>query len=149
MKKKVSKKKQQAKRDSAKFKRKWGVTPEIFNKMVSVFSSWKNENKDSRGRKSELTIPEKVEVTLMYWREYRTQFHIATDYEVDESTICRVIKEVENALSASGEFSILDGKKDLLDDQEGEIVIDVMECEIERPKKNKRNIIRVRRNDTR
>jgi hypothetical protein len=148
MKKNVSKKKQ-SKRDSAKFKRKWGVAAEIFNKMVSVLADWKGKNKDSRGRKSELTIPEKVEVTLMYWREYGTQFHIATDYEVDESTICRAIKEVENALSASGEFSVLDGKRDLLDDQEDEIVIDIMECEIERPKKNKRNIIRVRRNDTR
>ena len=148
MKKNVSKKKQ-SKRDRAKFKRKWGVTPEIFNKMVSVLADWKDKNKDSRGRKSELTIPEKVEVTLMYWREYRTQFHIGEDYEVDESTICRAIKEVENALSASGEFSVLEGKRDLLDDQEDEIVIDVMECEIERPKKNKRNIIRVRRNDTR
>ncbi|MDX1920262.1 MAG: transposase family protein [Candidatus Caenarcaniphilales bacterium] len=141
--------KKKSRKDNAKFKRKWGVTPEIFNKMVSVFAEWKGKNKDSRGRKSELTIPQKVEVTLMYWREYRTQFHIAENYGVAESTICRAIQEVENALSASGEFRVMDGKRDLLDDKEDEIVIDVMEWEIERPQKNKRNIIRVKRNDTR
>lgn len=148
MTKKLTKKKQ-SRTEKAKFKRKWGVTLEIFNKMVFVFTEWKRQNKDSRGRKSELTIPQKIEVTLMYWREYRTQFHIGESYGVSESAICRAIQEVENALSASGEFKVMDGKNDLLDDREDEIVIDVMECEIERPKKNKKDIIRVRRNDIR
>jgi hypothetical protein len=137
MKKNLSGKKQ-SRIESAKFKRKWGVTREIFDKMVSAVGLWKSNNKDSRGRKSELTIPAKVQITLMYWREYRTQFHIAEDYDVAESTVCRAIQEVENALSASGEFRIVDGKRDLLDDKEDEIVIDVMECEIERPKKTKK-----------
>jgi hypothetical protein len=140
--KKNSPQKRQTRRDKAKFKRKWGVTLKIFNKMVSVFADWKKEDKDPRGRKSELTIPQKIEITLMYWREYRTQFHIGESYGVAESTICRAIKEVENALISSGEFNIKNGKADLMDDEDDEIVIDVMECEIERPKKTKTVLFR-------
>ena len=141
MKKNISKKKP-TRRDKAHFKRKWGVTPEIFNRMVFLIADWKNKNKDSRGRKSELTIPQKVEVTLMYWREYRTMFHIAESYEVAESTICRTIQEVEDILIASGEFNLKGGKADLMNDIEDCIVIDVMECEIERPKKTKKILFR-------
>jgi len=147
--KKSSPRKKQTRQDKAKFKRKWGVTLEIFEKMVSVYSDWKSKNRDKRGRKSELTISQRVEVTLMYWREYRTQFHIAESYGVAESTICRAVQEVENALIESGEFTLKGEKADLMDDKEDEIVIDVMECEIERPKKNKNSTIQVRRKDTR
>ena len=141
MKKNLSHKKL-TRRENAKFKRKWGVTPKIFKRMVSVYADWKIKNKDSRGRKSELTIPEKIEVTLMYWREYRTQFHISESYGVAESTICRAIQEVENVLIESGEFNIQNGRVDLMNDKEDEIVIDVMECEIERPKKTKTILFR-------
>jgi len=147
--KKSSQGKKQTGRDKAQFKRKWGVTPEIFDKMVAVYSDWKGKNRDKRGRKSELTISQRVEVTLMYWREYRTQFHIAENYGVAESTICRAVQEVENALIESGEFTLKGEKADLMDDKEDEIVIDVMECEIERPKKNKSSTIQVKRKDTR
>jgi hypothetical protein len=45
MKKNISKKKLTS-RDKAHFKRQWGVTPEIFNKMVFVVADWKNKHKD-------------------------------------------------------------------------------------------------------
>lgn len=41
--------------EKAKFKRKWGVKPDIFNKMFFAVADWKKKNKASRGRKSELT----------------------------------------------------------------------------------------------
>ncbi|MBI5952545.1 MAG: transposase family protein [Chloroflexi bacterium] len=31
----------------------------------------------------------------MYWREYRTEFHIGLTYGVNESTICRTIKRLK------------------------------------------------------
>ena len=61
---------------------------------------------------------------------------------VSEATICRTIRRVEDALSASGQFNLTYGKRDLLDDKEDEIVIDVMECEIERPKKTEKILFR-------
>ncbi|MFH7025291.1 MAG: transposase family protein [Heteroscytonema crispum UTEX LB 1556] len=52
-------------------------------------------------------------VCLTYWREYRTYFHIASDWEVSEATICRTVHWVENVLVNCGRFR-LGGKKSLL-----------------------------------
>ena len=144
----ISRKKQKQKAN-ANFKRKWGVTPKVFKKMVSVIDEWNGEQKDTRGRKSALTTVQQVQVTLMYWREYRTMFHIAEGYGVAESTICRVIQRIEDILIQSGKFNINGGKANLMNNRDDNIVIDVMECEIERPKKNKRNTILVKRKSTR
>jgi transposase len=51
-------------------------------------------------------------MTLMCWREYRTEFHIAQSYGVSESTVCRTIQKVEDVLVSSGKFT-LPGKKAL------------------------------------
>jgi hypothetical protein len=72
----------------------------------------------------------------MYWREYRTQFHIGQTYDLSESTVCRTINKIENALIQSGQFT-LPGKKKL---QENDMVIEIIlvdatEQPIERPKK--------------
>ena len=83
---------------------------------------------------------------LMYLREYRTQFHIGAAYGVSEATACRTIQKVEDTLMQSGEFS-LPGKKKLQEsDTEIEVIIvDVAEQPIERPKKNKRTPIAVKK----
>jgi hypothetical protein len=47
---------------------------------------------------------------LEYWREYRTQFHIATSWGLSESAVCRLIHQVERLLMDSGKFR-LPGKK--------------------------------------
>ena len=65
---------------------------------------------------------------LMYWREYRTQVHIAQAYEIRESTACRTILTVENALMESGQFR-LPGKK----------VLQSSDTAIERPQKSNRD----------
>ena len=46
----------------------------------------------------------------MYWREYRTEAHIAETYGVSASTVCRTIDAIEAALMRSGKFR-LPGKK--------------------------------------
>ena len=85
-------------------------------------------------------------MTMMYWREYRTQFHIGLTYGVSESTVCRMIKKVENALSQSKQFQ-LPGKKELQpSDSILEIVLgDATEEPIERLKKDKSGIIVAKR----
>ena len=86
----------------------------------------------------------------MYWREYRTEFHIAQSYGLSESTVCRTIQKVENALVRSGKFR-LPGKKALQpSDTLFEVVLlDVSEQPIERPKKAKSGITAVKRSATR
>ena len=75
----------------------------------------------------------------MYWREYRTQFHIAKSYGVHEANANGIIRKVEAALAASGAFS-LPSKRAACSDEGGElsfVVVDVTETPIEKPKKSK------------
>jgi len=80
-------------------------------------------------------------MTLMYWREYRTEFHIAQSYGLSEASVCRTIQKVENVLVRSGKFR-LPGKKALqASDTVFEVIrVDVSEQPIERPKKAKNGI---------
>ena len=72
-----------------------------------------NENpQDKRGRRSALTLEEQVLVALEYWREYRTYFHMGTNWRVSESTICRIVTNIESTLMKTGKFGI-PGKKAL------------------------------------
>ena len=84
---------------------------------------------------------------MEYWREYRTYFHIGTSWGVSESTICRIVTDIESTLMKTGKFPI-PGKKALLKDSDYPevVVMDVTETAIERPKKNRRDITQARKN---
>lgn len=119
------------------FKRRFGVRRKTFKSMVKTIKSFQQINKHShRGAKPVLEIEEQVLVTLEYWREYRTYFHIATSWGVSESTICRIVHRIESELMQSGMFR-LPGKKALLQglSQPEVVVMDVTETPIERPKR--------------
>ena len=75
--------------------------------------------------------------------------YIAIDFGVSESTVCRVVHRVENALMASGLLS-LPGKKHLLQgfSRPEVIVIDVMETPIERPKRRQKWFYSGKKKDT-
>ena len=127
-----------------KFKRLTGVKKETYSMMVNVLET---ELRDF-GRPPTLSRADQLLMTLMYWREYRTQFHIGETYGVSESTVSRTIKKVEDALMKSGQFR-LPGKK-ILQDSETTIeviVVDVAEQPIERPKKSKNAPTAVKRSD--
>ncbi len=75
--------------------------------------------------------------------------HIAFDYGVSKSMVHKSIQWVENVLIRRKEFA-LPGRKELAKAQEAQVVlIDATECEIERPKKNRKNTIPGRRKDIR
>jgi len=132
-------------RNKRDFKRLTGVEHQTFKQMVAVLE----HELPSFGRPPKLSRADQLLLTLMYWREYRTQFHIAQAYGVSEATVCRTIQKIEDALINSGQFQ-LPGKKALQpSDTIIEIVIvDATEQPIERPKKNNVNTTAVRRNDT-
>ena len=126
----------QARKLSArKFKRFCGVKRQTFRLMVRLVKG-QQKLKKKAGSPSKLIIEDQVLVTLQYWREYRTYFHIAQDWKVSESTVFRIVRKVENILIKSRKFS-LPGKKNLLDSSQSEklILMDVMESPIERPQK--------------
>ena len=120
------------------FKRLCGVSLDVFKDIVKVVAGEKALQKKS-GRPGKLTIEDQILVTLEYWREYRTYFHIGIDWGVDESTIFRIVRNTEKAILRSGLFS-LPGKK-ILTNRETNVeivVMDVTEHEIERPKKTEK-----------
>jgi hypothetical protein len=127
-----------------KFKRLTGVKKETFAKMLNVLET---ELRDF-GRPTKLSRADQLLMTLMYLREYRTQFHIAETYEVSEATVSRTIRKVEDTLMQSGEFT-LPGKKELQDSETiiEVIVVDVAEQPIERPKKSKKALTAAKRSD--
>ena len=56
------------------FKRLCGVSKETFAAMCEVVSEHKRQT--ARGRKSNLSIENQILLTLSFWREYRTLFHL-------------------------------------------------------------------------
>ena len=92
------------------------------------------------GRPPSLNHGDQLLLTLMYWREYRTQLHIGETYGVSEATACRTINKIENMLMESGEFT-LPGKKKLVESetQLEVILVDATEQAIERPKKQQKS----------
>src|SRR5512141_1258035 len=116
------------------FKRLTGVQRETFDQMLAVIE----EGIRDFGRPPKLSRADQLLMTLMYWREYRTEFHIAQSYGLDESTVSRTIQKIEDVLVRSGKFR-LPGKKALqTSDTVFEVVlVDASEQPIERPKKAK------------
>lgn len=132
----------------SQFQRRFGIKIQTLKAMVNALENFKSENqKDRRGRRTILTLEEQVLVALEYWREYRTYFHIGTSWGVSESTICRIVTDIESTLMKTGKFRI-PGKKALLKDSDYPefVVMDVTETAIERPKKNRRYITQARKN---
>ena len=101
-----------------------------------------------RGPKPKLSIENRLLMMLMYYREYRTFLHIASDYGISEAQCWRIITQTEELLIKSRLFH-LPGKKALLLANNFEVVlVDVTETPIERPKKNSVSIIQERRKGT-
>lgn len=118
----------------AHFKRLCGVRPETFVKMVELLSP--NLDFGKRGGQPKLSVEDQLLMTLEYWREYRTYFHIAQSWNLHESTVYRIVRRVETLLVQSGKFN-LPGKKQLqqVEHEIEVIVVDVSETPVEHPRK--------------
>ena len=122
----------------ADFRRYCGVDPETFRLMVEVVSNRLTKTRRKTGRPPKLSVEDQVLLTLEYWREYRTFFHLATSWGLHESNVCRVIRRVEDILTKSRAFKLPGKKKLQVADHEIEfIVVDVAETPVERPKKSR------------
>lgn len=126
------------------FKRFFGVKKETFEIMCEVVKEV--SSLETRGRNSGLSTEDQVLLTLSYWREYRTMFHLGQDYGIHESNVSRIIQKIEDILIKNRKFS-LPSKRRLLEENDlNYTIVDVTEMLIERPKKNNADIIRERRN---
>ena len=117
------------------FKRRCGSQPETFEQMANLLRP-DLDRSGKWGGQCKLSVEDQLLVVLEYWRQYRTQFHIATSWRLSESAVCRLIRKVETLLMNSGKFR-LPGKKQLYQNAEtwAVLAVDVTESPIERPKK--------------
>lgn len=119
----------------SQFRRACGVSRQTFVAMLGGVKPFLNRT-GKRGGQNCLSAKNQLLLTLQYWREYRTQFHLGLDFCVSESTICRIITKVETLLVQSRQFR-LPGKRCLLEPEADleVVLIDVSEVEVERPQK--------------
>ena len=128
----------------------FGVTKTTFDKMLSILEeTYKRQHFKGGSPLKCLSVLDKLIITLGYYREYRTMRHIAFDYGVSKSMIHKSIHWVEDVLIRSKEFS-LPSKRSLVETKDVKtVLVDVTECEIERPKKNRKTTIQARRSGIR
>lgn len=124
-----------SKLSKTKFKRYTGVSKDVFEVMVKLVSQHEQKRKKKAGRTAHLSIEDQILMALEYYREYRTFFHLGTDYGLDESNVQRTVVKIESILIKSGYFN-LPGKKVLLSaDKIQTILTDATETPAARPKK--------------
>lgn len=129
--------------DDKKFLRLTAIERITFNKMLKILKEFEIKKRLHGGRKNKLSLEDRILMTLEYWREYRTYFHIADSYRISESSCFRNIKWIEDNLLKHPDFQQLYGQKSLLNNnfKDKTVIIDVTESPIQRPKKDKNDII--------
>jgi hypothetical protein len=130
----------------SQFQRLVGVKRSTFTKMLEVLAINRQQRISNRGRPPSMSEENQLLIMLMYYREYRTFFHISVTYGISEAQCWRIVRKLEDVLIKSKLFH-LPGKKVLTDTGMSweVVVIDVGESPIERPKKNNGNIIQAKR----
>ena len=135
------------------FKRLTGVEIKTFKLMAKEVR--KHEQKiikkkgNNRSHPFSLSVEDQILMMLMYYREYRTQFHIGETYGLHESNVGKGIRRIENILKKCKQFE-LPGKDKLSgsNHQFEVVLIDATESPIERPKKNNTYTIQAKRKNT-
>jgi Helix-turn-helix of DDE superfamily endonuclease len=131
------------------FKRLVGVTRSAFEAMVVFIIDYKQATRKfiTKGRLCKLCEADQVLMMLMYYREYRTFFHVGASYGLSETQCWRVVTQTESLLLQNKAFH-LPGKKALhkAENNFEIIVVDVSEHPVERPKKNSEKVIQAKTN---
>ena len=136
--------------DATQYMQIFGVTKKVFFQMYIVLKREYHKLHSRGGKPPTLSVLDKLVITLMYWREYRTYRHIAWDYGVGKSAIGKTVLWVENTLVKSGIFALPSKRVMQKADTDIEVVlIDVTEQPVERPKRGRKSGIQARKNATR
>ena len=123
---------------NSEFKRLCGVSRNTFAQMVEVLRA-DLERAGQRGGQNKLSTEDQLLVTLEYWREYRSQFHIGTSWGLHETTVGRIVRKIEDLLVKGGKFRLPSKRALYQPGWEWKVmVVDVGEMEIERPKKKQK-----------
>lgn len=125
--------------NDAQFRRKTGVKRTTFAKMVEIVKASEQARKKLQGRPLKLSYEDQVLMALEYLREYRTYFSLGQIYGLSEANAYKTVRRVEDILIKAKEFR-LPSRKAIYEAPVIEaVVVDAAESGIERPKKNKEN----------
>lgn len=137
-----------AKLKENEYQKLFGVKKAIFEEMLEILEETYTREHKRGGHPPKLNALDKLVIMLGYYRDYRTMESIAFNYDVSKSTIYESIRWVEDTLIKSRKFS-LPSKKALINDLDIDVIlVDVTECEIERPQKNRSSTTQARKRDT-
>ncbi len=120
-----------------------GIKQNTFNKMLDILKEAELKKFKKGGKANKLSLENHLLMTLSYWREYCTYFHLGKSFGISESNCYRNIKWIENTLIKHPDFQQLAGKKTLINKyfNDKTIIIDATETAIQCPKKDKKNTI--------
>ncbi|UZQ31280.1 MAG: IS5 family transposase [Spiroplasma phoeniceum] len=121
-----------------------GIKQDIFNKMLNILQVAEIEKFKKGGKANKLSLENRLLMTLSYWLEYRTYFHLGKNFGISEANCYRNIKWIEDILIKHPDFQQVAGKKALINDYFNNKTryrkksIDVTETPIQRPKKRQK-----------
>jgi hypothetical protein len=117
----------------------FGIRKPTFDAMLEILENAYKEMRKKGGRNRKLSVLDMLVVTLGYYRDYRTMENLGFDYGVHKQRICEAVYWVEQTLIKNGTFS-LPSKRELVKENStvSAAIIDVTECETERPKRNQK-----------
>src|SRR5215468_1971929 len=70
-----------------KFKRRIGTTKAVFRLMLAILQVAYHKLHEQGGKPPDLTVGDKLLITLKYYREYTTMESIADDYDCSKSSV--------------------------------------------------------------
>lgn len=91
------------------FKDQTGVSRTIFQAMIVALQDEElkrlaKKHYINRGRRSSLSLENQLLLTLYYWRDYLTLYHLGYIYGLSESQTCRIVKKIDKNLKFSRRF---------------------------------------------
>lgn len=126
----------------------FGIRKATFEAMLSILENAYKEMRKKGGRKRKLSVLDMLVVTLGYYHDYRTMENLGFDYGVHKQRISEAVEWVEKTLIKDGTFS-LPSKRELIKENStvSIAIIDVTECETERPKHKQKDSYSGKKND--
>jgi len=137
--------------EEKEFKLITGVTRELFEKMLETLREEYAKDHVGGGQPG-LPVEVRLTLALEYWREYRSQRHMAVSHQISKSAVNQAILWVEYRLMEREEFKLKDLKERFKSGEEScisVIAIDVEEQPIERPTVNQEASYSGKKNVTR
>jgi hypothetical protein len=127
----------------------FGIRKPTFDTMLAILKTAYKEMRKKGGRVRKLSVLDMLVITLGYYHDYRTMENLGFDYGVHKQRISEAVDWVEQTLIKNGIFS-LPSKRELVKENSNVsiAIIDVTECETERPKYKQKESYSGKKNGT-